>query len=88
MRQERLGLQAVRGRLGLTVERRLRVRLRRGRGGLALRHAQRLQGWVRRWEPLRVQSRGLLYVRVRRGRRRGLGLARGLGCGWRDLRRS
>lgn len=46
MRQEGLGLQAVRGGLRLTVERRLRVGLRGGRRRLALRHAQRLQGRV------------------------------------------
>lgn len=80
MRQERLGLQAVRGGLRLAVERRLRVGLRGGRGRLALSHAQRLQGRVRRWQSLRVQSGGLLDVRMRRWRCGGLGLAGGLGC--------
>lgn len=80
MRQEGLSLQAVRGRLGLAVQRGLRVRLRGGRGGLALRDAQGLQRRVRRGESLRVQSGALLDVGVRRRRRRGLGLPGGLGC--------
>ena len=82
MRQQGLCLQAVRGRLGLRVQRRLRVGLRGGWGGLALGCIQRLQGWVRRWQSLRVQSRGLLDVGMRRRRRGGLGLAGGLGCWW------
>lgn len=44
MGQQGLRLQAVRGRLGLAVQRGLRVGLRRGR--LALGHAQGLQGRV------------------------------------------
>lgn len=88
MRQEGLGLQAVRGGLRLAVERRLRVGLRGGRGRLALSHAQGLQGRVRRRQSLRVQSGGLLDVRMRRWWRGGLGLAGGLGCRRRDLRRS
>lgn len=75
--QQRLRLQAVRGGLGLAVQR----GLRRGGRGLALGHTQGLQGRVRRWDSLRVQRGGLLDVRVGSRGSRGLGLARGLGHG-------
>lgn len=83
VRQEGLGLEAVRDGLHLPVERRLLVWLRGGRDlRLALGHGQRLQGRVRRREPLGVKGGALLDVRMRG--RRGQRLAGCLGC-WRDM---